>query len=83
MSGRFPEPRQSLNDLGFDSMKAMELRHRIETEFEVVMPVEAFIGASTLAQLAILLLDQLLLASVIQSTPLSSGHNDDSEEFTL
>ena len=31
MSPRRPEPQQSLNDLGFDSMRGMELRHRIVT----------------------------------------------------
>lgn len=80
---RYPEPWRSLNDLGFDSMKAMELRHRIETELEVGIPREAFIGTSTLARVAGLLLDQLVLTSVIQPEPLSSGLNDDSEEFTL
>ena len=80
---RYPEPRRSLNDLGFDSMKAMELRHRIETELEVSRPREVFIGTSTLARVAGLLLDQLVLTSVVQSEPLSSGLNDDSEEITL
>lgn len=78
-----PEPMRSLIDLGFDSMKAMELRYRIETELEVNIPREVFIGTVTLAQVAGLLLDQLVLSSVIQSEPLSSRLNDDSEEITL
>ena len=83
MPCRYPEPQQSLNDLGFDSMMAMELRHRIETDFEVGIPPEVFIGTSTLAHVAGLLLNQLVLTSVIQSEPSSSGLNDDSEEITL
>lgn len=83
MPPRYPEPQQSLNDLGFDSMMAMELRHRISTELEVEIPPEEFIGSSTLAQVAGLVLNQLVLISVIQSEPLCSGNNDDSEEITL
>ena len=80
---RYPEPQQSLNDLGFDSMMAMELRHRISSELEVEVPPEKLIGSSTLAQVAGLLLNQLVLTSVIQSEPLCSSNNDDSEEITL
>lgn len=83
MPPRYPEPQQSLNDLGFDSMMAMELRHRISSELEVEVPPEELIGSSTLAQVAGLVLNQLVLTSVIQSEPLSSGNNDDSEEITL
>jgi len=50
MSPRRPEPQQSLNDLGFDSMRGMELRHRIVTELAVDIALEEFIGSSTLAQ---------------------------------
>ena len=80
---RYPEPRQSLSDLGFDSMKAMELRHRIATDLEVEIPPQEFSGGSTLAQLAALVLNQLILTNVIQSEPLSPGQNDDWEEITL
>lgn len=83
MPPRYPEPHQSLNDLGFNSMMAMELRHRIETELEVDIPPKEFIGSSTLAQVAGHLLDQLVSTSVIQSEPFSSGLHDDSEDFIL
>ena len=83
MSPRRPEPQQSLNDLGFDSMRGMELRHRIVTELAVDIPLEEFIGSSTLAQVARLLLDQLVLTSVIQSAPLSPGLSDETEEITV
>jgi aryl carrier-like protein len=83
MSPRRPEPQQSLNDLGFDSMRGMELRHRIMTELAVDIPLEEFIGSSTLAQVARLLLDQLVLTSVIQSAPLSPGLSDETEEITV
>jgi len=83
MSPRRPEPQQSLNELGFDSMRGMELRHRIVTELAVDIPLEEFIGSSTLAQVARLLLDQLVLTSVIQSAPLSPGLSDEIEEITV
>ena len=83
MSPRRPEPQQSLNDLGFDSMRGMELRHRIVTELAVAIALEEFIGSSTLAQVARLLLDQLVLTSVIQSAPLSPGLSDETEEITV
>ena len=83
MSPRRPEPQQSLNDLGFDSMRGMELRHRIVTELAVDIALEEFIGSSTLAQVARLLLDQLVLTSVIQSAPLSPGLSDETEEITV
>ena len=83
MPHRYPEPQQSLNDLGFDSMMAMELRHRIETELEVRIHAEVFIGTSTLAQIAGLLLDKIVLVSVIQLVPSFTGSNDDSEEITF
>ena len=83
MPPRRPEPQQSLNELGFDSMMGMELRHRIMTELEVDIPPEEFIGSSTLAQVAGLLLDQLVLTSVIQLEPLSPGLSEDTEEITL
>ena len=83
MSPRRPEPQQSLNDLGFDSMRGMELRHRIVTELAVDIALEEFIGSSTLAQIARLLLDQLVLTSVIQSAPLSPGLSDETEEITV
>jgi hypothetical protein len=74
---------QSLNELGFDSMRGMELRHRIVTELAVDIPLEEFIGSSTLAQVARLLLDQLVLTSVVQSAPLSPGLSDETEEITV
>ena len=83
MSGRFPESQQSLNDLGFTSMMAMELRYGIETELEMSIPVAVFTGTSTLAQVARFLFDQLLLTSVMQSESLSTGPDDDSDEVTL
>lgn len=83
MPPRRPEPQQSLNDLGFDSMRGMELRHRIMTELEVDIPPEIFIGSSTLTQLAGLVLDQLVLTGVIQSEPLSPALSDDTEDITL
>lgn len=83
MPCRRPEPQQSLNDLGFDSMMGMELRHRIMTELEVDIPPEEFIGSATLAHVAGLVLEQLILTRVIQPQPLAPGLSDETEEITL
>ena len=83
MPGSYPEPQQSLNDLGFNSMRAMELRHRIETELEVGLPAEVFIGTSTIAKVARFLLDQLILSNVIQSASSTVGPDDDLDEVAL
>ena len=64
-------------------MRAMELRHRIETELEVSLSPSEFIGTCTFAHLVRLMLDQLLLTSITRSEDLSSGFNDGSEEITL
>ena len=80
---RCPQAQQTLDDLGFDSMRAMELRHRIETELEVSLSPSEFIGTCTFAHLVRLMLDQLLLTSITRSEDLSSGFNDGSEEITL
>lgn len=80
---RRPEPQQSLNELGFDSMRGMELRHRIMTDLELDIPPEKFIGSSTLSEVAGLVLDQLVLTAVIQTEPLSAGLSDDTEDITL
>lgn len=41
---RYPKPHQSLIDLGFDSLMAMELRYQFETELEVCISPKEFIG---------------------------------------
>ena len=79
---RYPMPQQSLRDLGFDSMMSMELRNRIETELELDISPKEFIGNSTLAQIATIVLNHLILYFVIKPEVLSPLDGD-SEEWTL
>lgn len=50
-----------------DSLMALLLRSRIETDLQVQVPMEKFFGETTIAQLAELLLNQLALATLIPS----------------
>ena len=50
-----------------DSLMAIVLRNRIETDLQVRVPMEKFFGEITIAQLAELLLNQLVLANLISS----------------
>ena len=50
---------QPLTSLGIDSLMAVELKNRVETEMEVALPVTALLQGPTLAQLAAVLLEQL------------------------
>lgn len=65
---------QSLATL-LDSLMAIVLRNRIETDLQVRVPMEKFFGESTIAQLAEFLLNQLVLANLI-----SSNFVDEEEE---
>jgi len=78
-----PEPQQSLNELGLDSLGAIALKYWIATELEVNVPMEKFIDRKSIAQLAGLVLEQLALASVILSDDPSSDLSDDMEEITV
>ena len=80
---RAPEAVRSLNELGFDSMAAMELRHRIEAEFGETLPPAEFAGSRTLADLADLVLQRLVLAKVVQASAPAGGVRDGAEEFDL
>ncbi len=59
-------PQHSLALL-LDSLMALLLRSRIETDLQVQVPMEKFLGETTIAQLAELLLNQLALATLIPS----------------
>ena len=50
---------QPLTSLGIDSLMAVELKNRVETDLELKIPVTALLQGPTLSQLATLLLDQL------------------------
>ena len=62
---------QPLNRLGIDSLMAVELKNRVETDLETSMPVTALLQGPTLAQLATNLLEQLATTPAT-STPSAS-----------
>jgi acyl carrier protein len=80
---RLPLPERSLNELGFDSMAAMELRHRIEAAFGALLPPQDFSGSRTLTGLADLVCQRLVLANVVQAGAAGPAGRDGSEEFDL
>ena len=51
---------QSLQDLGFDSLMAVDLTSMIRTELQVDVPIRAFIEDPSIANLAALLIEQLI-----------------------
>lgn len=68
------DSQQSLATL-LDSLMAIVLRSRIETDLQVRVPMEKFFGESTIAQLVEFLLNQLVLVNLI-----SSNSVDEEEE---
>ncbi|MDH3675433.1 MAG: acyl carrier protein, partial [Anaerolineae bacterium] len=50
---------QPLNELGIDSLMALELRNRITAELKVEVPMVKFLEGPSLVQITTLLLDQL------------------------
>ncbi|MEH2165184.1 MAG: amino acid adenylation domain-containing protein [Nostoc sp.] len=74
---------ESLTNLGFDSLKAIELRNWINNEMGVNLPVIKIMEGASIAQLAELILSQLALAEIITSASLSTELDDDMEEGSL
>jgi acyl carrier protein len=68
-------PDEPLAQMGLDSLMGIELKSRVGTELGIDIPLQKFVGASSLTGLASLLLEQLTLAS------LSSAALDESEEM--
>jgi thioester reductase-like protein len=58
-----PDIQQSLHDLELDSLMAVELSSLIRTELQVDLPIRAFIEDPSIANLAALLIDQLIPGS--------------------
>jgi acyl carrier protein len=53
------ETNRPLNELGLDSLMAVELLHRIESQLSVAMPTGQLMGGPTIVKLAALLVDNL------------------------
>ncbi|NEP45557.1 MAG: hypothetical protein F6K35_42625, partial [Okeania sp. SIO2H7] len=70
-----------------DSLMAFELRNRIESDLQVRLPVDSFLGESNIAELALAVLEKLTLANLTLSepslsSPLESGElAEDDEEL--
>ena len=58
MSDGGPEADRPLNSLGIDSLMAMEMKAGIEADLGIVVPITAFLEATTLATLASRLLEE-------------------------
>lgn len=77
------DPKQSLNELGFDSLMSTELKNRFMSELKVDVPIKEFIGGVSIAQLVGLLLDHLTLSSLVLSEPPSTDMSGYMEEITV
>ncbi len=68
-----------------DSLMAFELRRRIEVDLQVGVPMEKFFGDNNIAQLAELLLNQLVLANLTSSASVSvaDSHEEEREKLSF
>jgi 3-oxoacyl-[acyl-carrier-protein] synthase III/acyl carrier protein len=64
-----------------DSLMAIVLRSRIETDLQMQVPMEKFFGETTVAQLAELLLNQLALANLIASDVVADANEENEREI--
>lgn len=63
------EAQQSLSQFGLDSLKAFELKHQLETDLSVEIPIAAFFEGLAIAQLAAQILDQLIDSPQFNTVP--------------
>lgn len=64
------DPDQSFATLGLDSLKALELKNRIESDLDVEMPLVSFIEQPTLSQLSRVLLGKLADTAIAGEAPI-------------
>ena len=74
---------QLLSSLGFDSLMNIDLKNLIAIELAVNIPLEQFVGKTSIAQLANLLFEKLTIASIIQAKSADINLDEDLEVFTL
>jgi acyl carrier protein len=60
---------RALEQLGFDSLQATELKNRIRRDLDVEIPVVRFLGAATIATIADTMMERLTIASAPPSVP--------------
>lgn len=75
-------PQQSFASL-LDSLIALMFRSRIETDFQVQVPMEKFFGDNSIAQLAEQLLNQLALANLVELEKTSATTHEEEEREKL
>jgi acyl carrier protein len=70
---------QPLTSLGIDSLMAVELKNRVETDLELAVPVTALLQGPTLSQLAAIVLDQLAQKAPAGQEPSRDGQESEPE----
>jgi myxalamid-type polyketide synthase MxaB len=82
--GEVPEVHQSLSGMGLDSLMGLELKSRITSQLGIDIPIQSFISAADLEQIAGVLLNQLTLASVAApAAAVAQDAPEDMEEIVL
>ena len=74
---------QLLNELGFDSLMSINLKNQIRNELGIELPMQKFVESSSIVKLALALIEQLSLTSLIQTEQPPTELNDDLEEIIL
>lgn len=74
---------QPLNRMGLDSLMALELKNRIAADLGLTFPVVKLLQGPSIAQLAVQLLDQMHVASIMSSAIPASKDTTDYEEIEL
>jgi acyl carrier protein len=70
---------QPLTSLGIDSLMAVELKNRVETDLELAVPVTALLQGPTLSQLAGIVLEQLAQKAPEGPEPSRDGQESEAE----